>query len=81
MLGAGESVSGEGSSLEQTVVMRNILPSLLSSLEVNTMLDAPCGDHFWMKDVSLNCDYIGIDIVPEIVVQNRQNTEAPENSF
>lgn len=79
--GGGESVSGEGSSLEQTVVLRNILPSLLSSLEVNTMLDAPCGDHFWMKDVSLNCDYIGVDIVPEIVVQNRRKYISPRKQF
>ena len=79
--GGEESISGQGSSLEQTVVLRNILPSLLSSLEVNTMLDAPCGDHFWMKYVSLDLDYIGVDIVPEIVVQNRRKYGRPRKTF
>ena len=77
----GESVSGEGSNLEQTVVLRNILPSLLHGIQATTMLDAPCGDHFWMKEFSLNLNYIGIDIVPEIIDQNRRKYGSPRKTF
>lgn len=71
--GGQESVSGEGSSLEQTVVLRKTLPSLLRSIQATTMLDAPCGDYFWMKGVSLDLEsYIGVDIVKEIIDQNRR---------
>jgi hypothetical protein len=70
--GGRESVSGEGSSLEQTVVLRKTLPSLLRSIHATTLLDAPCGDHFWMKELALDLElYIGVDIVKELIDQNR----------
>src|SRR4249920_2906174 len=52
--GGRESVSGEGSSIEQTVIIRKKLPTLLRSIQATTMLDAPCGDYFWMKELSLD---------------------------
>lgn len=71
--GGRDSVSGEGSSLEQTVVLRQILPSLLRSIQATTLLDAPCGDHFWMKELALGVElYIGVDIVKELIDQNRR---------
>ena len=71
--GGLESVSGEGSSLEQTVILRKKLPSLLRSIQATVMLDAPCGDYFWMKELSLDLElYIGVDIVKEIIDQNRR---------
>jgi hypothetical protein len=71
--GGLESVSGEGSSLEQTVILRKKLPSLLRSIQATTMLDAPCGDYFWMKELSLDLElYIGVDVVKEIIDQNRR---------
>jgi SAM-dependent methyltransferase len=71
--GGRESVSGLGSSLDQTVVLRETLPSLLRSIQATTMLDAPCGDYFWMKELSLDLElYIGVDIVKKIIDQNRR---------
>ncbi|HET8670950.1 MAG TPA: class I SAM-dependent methyltransferase, partial [Candidatus Saccharimonadales bacterium] len=71
--GGRESVSGEGSSLEQTVILRQTLPSLLRSIQATTLLDAPCGDYFWMKELLLDVElYIGVDIVKEIIDQNRR---------
>lgn len=63
--GESESVSGPGSSLQQTRAIRMSLPSLLKTLQVETMLDAPCGDFHWMKEVDLSflSMYIGADIV------------------
>jgi hypothetical protein len=80
--GGRESVSGQGSSLVQTAVLRRELPSLLRSLGVRTLLDAPCGDHFWMKEVSLDLDlYIGGDIVRQIIKQNRLKYGCQGKSF
>ena len=63
-----ESVSGTGSSLQQTERVRQELPKLLRALGVRSMLDAPCGDFHWMSRVPLCVDrYIGLDIVPELV--------------
>ena len=66
--GNTESVSGEGSNLDRTAVLRAKLPALLARHGVQSMLDAPCGDFYWMKEVPLgDIDYTGADIVPEII--------------
>ncbi len=69
--GGHESGSGTGSGLEQTRKIREALPSLVKELNVNKILDAPCGDFHWMKEVELNVDeYIGADIVAEVIAAN-----------
>jgi len=50
--GEQESVSGNGSSLAATANLRQELPPLLAGLNVTSLLDAPCGDFNWMKEVS-----------------------------
>ena len=42
--GSEESVSGRGSELGRTTVIRRELPSIIASLDVGTILDLPCGD-------------------------------------
>ena len=80
--GRYESLSGSGSTIDQTVVLRRELPSILKSLQARTLLDAPCGDYFWMKELDLDLDmYIGVDIVQHIVVRNRTRYETPSKRF
>jgi glycosyltransferase involved in cell wall biosynthesis len=68
-----ESRSGEGSGLAQTAVVRKELSSLLKTLQVETVLDAPCGDWFWMRECELGiAAYHGADIVPELIAKNRE---------
>ena len=68
-----ESRSGEGSSLAQTIEIRQQLPKLLAELKVKSLIDAPCGDFHWMKDVKLPVEkYTGIDIVPAMIAINTQ---------
>jgi SAM-dependent methyltransferase len=63
-----ESVSGPGSTLSYTNDLRSTLPNLVRSLGCKTMLDAPCGDFNWMKEVDLSgIKYIGADIVPAMI--------------
>ena len=39
-----DSLSGRGSNLEQTTVIRKEIPKLIKKYAFKTMLDAPCGD-------------------------------------
>lgn len=70
-----ESVSGHGSTLAQTAVIREELPRLLRALDVQSMLDIPCGDLNWMKEIQspdMIPRYIGADVVPELVSELRK---------
>lgn len=69
---SGESRSGQGSELAYTASLRAELPVLLKQLAVGSMLDLPCGDFNWMEHVDLaGIEYVGADIVPEIVSANQ----------
>lgn len=70
-----ESVSGPGSSLAATAVVREALPLVLRALAAETLLDAPCGDFGWLSSVELPVrTYIGIDVVPELIETARERS-------
>jgi SAM-dependent methyltransferase len=77
--GGSDSVSGTGSDLGQTTSVREILPKLLAELGARTFLDAPCGDLHWIRTVDLGVEYIGVDIVQELV--DRLRIEFPQRRF
>ncbi|HET9767321.1 MAG TPA: class I SAM-dependent methyltransferase [Thermoanaerobaculia bacterium] len=67
-----EAVSGEGSTPTETAALRAALPALLAAHGVRTLLDVPCGGFDWMREVDLaDIDYVGVDIVPALVAENR----------
>lgn len=71
--GGKESVSGRGSDRDTTRLLVAELPTLLASVEARTLVDVPCGDFFWMKDVALpGVRYVGGDIVEALVARNRE---------
>lgn len=67
--GDSESVSGAGSTLEYTENLRKDLPKLIKKFKIKSILDAPCGDFNWMKEVlpELDVKYIGSDIVKSLI--------------
>lgn len=70
--GAEESVSGLGSELDATAVVRAELPVLLREIGADSMLDIPCGDFRWLSETELPVSrYIGGDIVEALVERNR----------
>ncbi len=74
LFGGGDSRSGEGSSLVQTQLIRKEIPILLKKFNINSMLDAPCGDWYWMKEIELPIEkYIGIDIVDALIKKNQNS--------
>lgn len=69
---SSESVSGPGSTIEQTKVITSQLPTILNKFGIKTILDIPCGDFNWMRHVDLSgIHYLGADIVDSIVEKNR----------
>jgi len=69
--GASESRSGVGATVHRTMLIRPFIRSLIKDLNIQTILDAPCGDFNWMKEVNLTgVSYIGMDIVDELIEKN-----------
>lgn len=67
------TVSGSGSTLAATETVRAVLPELLREFKIRSMLDIPCGDFFWMKELEFGqTGYIGADIVGPMVEENRR---------
>ncbi|SDW69182.1 Methyltransferase domain-containing protein [Marininema mesophilum] len=77
-----ESSSGTGSNHKQTRVLVRALPRLLHQYKIRSILDAPCGDFHWMKEVAPRVPhYIGGDIVPDLIQHNRKRFAAPNRTF
>lgn len=70
--GSPESVSGTGSTKQNTLKLRQELLYLFAKYNIKSMLDIPCGDFNWMQYVDLTgIEYIGADIVPELIESNK----------
>ena len=72
-----KSSSGVGSSLAQTTAIREAIPSLVSKYLVQSILDAPCGDANWIREIGLNIQsYIGLDISRLAVERNKKDPQS-----
>jgi len=70
--GNAESASGPGSTVNSTTKLRSELPLLLAELGAKTLLDAPCGDFNWIKEIDLHLEqYTGVDVVADVIARNR----------
>ena len=79
--GSKETKSGLGSEIAQTRTLVERLNMILSEFKIKNMLDVPCGDFNWMKNVNLkNVSYSGFDIVEDIIKENRRKY-ASDNIF
>jgi hypothetical protein len=78
----GESSSGPGSSLVATAALRTALPRLVARLGCCSLLDAPCGDLWWIREAELPVEsYCGVDIVAEVIAANRRQHAAAGRTF
>ena len=68
---SNESVSGYGSELKNTINIEKEIISIIKKYQIKSILDAPCGDFNWIKNVlDKDLTYIGGDIVQEIIDNN-----------
>lgn len=72
-----ESRSGPTSTIQRTQHLRAELPRLLRKFDIRTLFDAPCGDMNWMRALlrEINVDYVGADIVPEMIEQHKNDQD------
>ncbi len=78
----GESRSGQGSGVFQTRTLIEGLPAMLSRYQIGSLLDVPCGDFNWMKEVDFGSStYIGGDIVPELIEENQRKYGSDRRQF
>lgn len=79
---SNESISGPGSTGEQTRAVVDELPRMLRSLNAKTVLDIPCGDFNWLRNADLvDFDYLGADIVPAIIAANSASYSSTNRAF
>lgn len=77
-----QSRSGGGSNLYATEKIRQTLPGLFVKYGVRSLLDIPCGDFFWFKEMKLDLDsYIGGDIVIPLIASVAEKYTSPTRSF
>lgn len=78
-----ESKSGDGSTLLYTEHIRREIPLLLQRLHAKSILDAPCGDFNWFKEVKLGQEvkYIGGDIVDGLIAELNQQYGGNNRKF
>ena len=73
------SASGSGSSIEYTANLRSELPEIFRRFSIANVLDAPCGDFNWMREVvaATTINYTGGDIVRPLV-EKLQNSDGSD---
>lgn len=80
--GEKESVSGPGSTQSETGLLRQQLPWALRRFDIQTLVDAPCGDMNWMRVLEYDFkQYIGIDIVSDLIANLRVENCLPNRHF
>ena len=82
LFGDADSLSGTGSSLEATQTIRNELPNIFQRLNIKSLLDIPCGDFYWAKEIDwIDIEYTGADVVAGIIDQNNQSYKTSHRRF
>ncbi len=81
--GDEEFYSGTGSDEAELLAYSNVIKNFLSQKQIRTVVDIGCGD-FRAARASLlegGTHYIGIDIVPSLIVQNRRRYSNSQVEF
>ncbi len=77
-----KSFSGSGSEMNSTQNIRKELFEFIKRENINTILDLPCGDFYWMSQINLDhLVYTGADIVDEIIEDNKKKYEKKNLRF
>jgi SAM-dependent methyltransferase len=66
-----DSLSGVGSTRRATDEVAVQLSAFLREVGCRRLVDIGCGDFNWMQLVEGDFDYLGVDVVPQVVEENR----------
>lgn len=77
------SVCGRGSDKDQTRLVVKELSALFVELRVRNILDIPCGDYSWFREIRLPDDltYVGADISQQLIDSNKAKYSRPNVQF
>jgi len=79
------SVSGHGSNLntDQYYNLTSNFTKALNIYKINSILDMPCGDALWIKEIfkKRDIDYLGVDIVENLIKSNKKLYENEKIKF
>ena len=65
--------TNSGSNLIQTETLRKEIPNIIKMYKIKSVLDIPCGDFYWMKEIDFkDINYIGADIVTDMIKKNTE---------
>jgi len=79
---SAESASGPGSTVARAADFIDDLVALLKRLDTRVLLDAACGDFNWACPLADAVDeYIGLDVVPDMVLALQRSAAAPGRRF
>jgi SAM-dependent methyltransferase len=74
--------SGPGSSETNTIEYRAFITRFMEANSISTVTDLGCGDWQFSQFLSWSgVDYVGLDVVPEIVEHNRRHFARPNIRF
>ena len=63
-------------------MIRKSLPGIIKKYEITSILDAPCGDWYWMQKIDLaGIKYDGVDIVEDLIIKNNEIFSTKEINF
>jgi SAM-dependent methyltransferase len=65
-----DSLSGVGSTEVATRELSTQLAEFLREVGCRRLVDVGCGDFNWMRTVNGDFDYLGVDVVPQVIEQN-----------
>ncbi len=77
-----ESKSGYGSEKSNTINIKKGIINIINDNKVKKILDAPCGDFNWIKDILTDdLEYIGADIVKDLINENSKKYQKRNIEF
>jgi SAM-dependent methyltransferase len=80
--GDPSSRSGSGSSVQAARHLVRELPLLFRDLRVRSILDAPCGDFEWFREILPDdVAYTGLDIVGALIAETNARYGGPNRRF
>ena len=75
------SLSGVGSVQEATGEMALQLGAFIREVGCRRLVDIGCGDFNWMRTVVGDFEYLGIDVVPQVIDANNAQYADPRRRF
>ena len=76
-----DSASGTGSTKIATSELIQQLTTFLRKVDCRNLVDIGCGDYNWMQHVTGEFNYLGIDVVPDLIASHQHEYGNAKREF